>query len=971
MILYAFSVYDLMRVIKDGPNVSGTRGYRVLDSIQTLFEDAVRGIGLTAIPHQLLSGEGSLWFPQSYKIADNIYSVPMVASQQNWGASSSSSSFIRKVDYYEGAFHANIGIVFHSEHRNYTHNLFRVGGYTFTLVNIDGAATLNMNGIPVADISYSSPVYSYSLVEVVAGDQLEVYIDQKLVFTYPHSQELLIEDFELYFSTAGVWYSHFILSDGREGGGRLGKVRVKTVPLATKDGEFGDFYGTFDPDTIAVGSNSLHRSNSEYVEVGSLNTSEAYTSKIGDKIDASIDFDESLEVIAVQVSAIGRKEEPSQPDSTLVIGEAETRRMSGHLANHTFVIPPTKEFSLEIGVHRERMLRPYEFARVPAENLDIYKFEVYDQRRAMLTNTLFSASISFVEAPEYDYYNEIPMMHAALQASMQYVDASEYEKIEEIETPFKGEVPASELITGDALASLVGLTAGTSINSNEPWLKFEDPVDGITKYIAKKPFRNLVSWDDLSTANLVYGRTINIGSTHYRVRLIQGYNRDPVVGAGGTTDYDGTLTFGTEWNRLVYPIIPSPKHWDEPTLIPNFPLSREGIEFGSWASYTEVDLQIALVSVVPEVDYQLSTRCVRGGGSVIRAWNTGSSTVHAWRPILEELGNPTQLKLKAEITPTGGLLPPGVDRNTSPQFAGKFVYAASSGASVYQNSIETHQVNNYSVNTKLLSGSTTVAYPRNSNCYNSGELQVQTIHTSSAPNGDIYKDQTKQAGTSFGISSMYGIGKMVYVLANTTPQAFRVRSTGGSSYVNINASQLGQYGPVSTGSAVLCSTQQSSETNYLRYSTDGTNFTLTNPVVAIGTNARISYIGSSWFYVGSNNSAIYTLYSPTLNSRQPGELSSGSRAPRSVHYISGFLIARDVTGILRTFWLGEPDFGTKADSTQSAGLRTRTRIALNSYPTGWNQLSYPALPVASIVERWNDSLVTVNSSSGQIRIFGI
>lgn len=37
---------------------------------------------------------------------------------------------------------------------------------------------------------------------------------------------------------------------------------------------------------------------------------------------------------------------------------------------------------------------------------------------------------------------------------------------------FLGEVPASEFITGDALAERIGLTAGTSQHSDTPWLKF-------------------------------------------------------------------------------------------------------------------------------------------------------------------------------------------------------------------------------------------------------------------------------------------------------------------------------------------------------------------------------------------------------------------------------------------------------------------------------------------------------------------
>src|SRR5690554_5978523 len=60
---------------------------------------------------------------------------------------------------------------------------------------------------------------------------------------------------------------------------------------------------------------------------------------------------------------------------------------------------------------------------------------------------------------------------------------------------FYGEVPVSELITGDLLASTIGLTEGTVLHSNEPWLKFA--LDGKTLYVAKKPFRHSIPWDQI------------------------------------------------------------------------------------------------------------------------------------------------------------------------------------------------------------------------------------------------------------------------------------------------------------------------------------------------------------------------------------------------------------------------------------------------------------------------------------------
>jgi hypothetical protein len=57
---------------------------------------------------------------------------------------------------------------------------------------------------------------------------------------------------------------------------------------------------------------------------------------------------------------------------------------------------------------------------------------------------------------------------------------------------YYGEVPAGEFITGDQLATQVGLTAGTAFNSDADWLKFS--LDNRTLYVAKKPFRYNLSW---------------------------------------------------------------------------------------------------------------------------------------------------------------------------------------------------------------------------------------------------------------------------------------------------------------------------------------------------------------------------------------------------------------------------------------------------------------------------------------------
>src|SRR5690606_28710751 len=93
-------------------------------------------------------------------------------------------------------------------------------------------------------------------------------------------------------------------------------------------------------------------------------------------------------------------------------------------------------------------------------------------------------------------------------------------------TGFYGEVPANDFITGDALASMLGLTSGASQNSDEPWLKFS--IDGKTIFKSKKPFRNSISWNHIHAVNAVYGdRIITIEGNDYKVRLMRGAENDP------------------------------------------------------------------------------------------------------------------------------------------------------------------------------------------------------------------------------------------------------------------------------------------------------------------------------------------------------------------------------------------------------------------------------------------------------------
>lgn len=179
---------------------------------------------------------------------------------------------------------------------------------------------------------------------------------------------------------------------------------------------------------------------------------------------------------------------------------------------------------------------------------------------------------------------------------------------------FLGEIDAASFITGNALTTAVGITLGTSLsNDTAGWLKYLHK--GKTLYIAKRPLRRSIGWDDLDTKGVVFGTTtVVIGGLTYKVRLMTGATGNPY--AAGSA--------GGEWNDLIYPV-----HVDDPSG-------------KNWASYTSADLGIVSTGgyTFCQETYlsDTSRRCVRGGTTLIGMSNLAASagnTSNSWRPVLE------------------------------------------------------------------------------------------------------------------------------------------------------------------------------------------------------------------------------------------------------------------------------------------------------------------------------------------------
>lgn len=200
-----------------------------------------------------------------------------------------------------------------------------------------------------------------------------------------------------------------------------------------------------------------------------------------------------------------------------------------------------------------------------------------------------------------------------------------------------GEVDAGELISGTALASKIGLTAGTDFNADAGWLKFSHL--GKTLFIAKRPFRHSVSRDQLLAANAITGsRLVTIGDHIYKLRLVSGASSNPSQNNNGV---DAAGSHGSEWNRLLYHVCAG---------TPQDVFASEGGN-RAWETYSAVDLGLSTppgsFTICRETHGANPSYVVCrgfGGGAAGTVSYFGYTTFTdtasrmGWRPVLEYVG---------------------------------------------------------------------------------------------------------------------------------------------------------------------------------------------------------------------------------------------------------------------------------------------------------------------------------------------
>lgn len=204
-----------------------------------------------------------------------------------------------------------------------------------------------------------------------------------------------------------------------------------------------------------------------------------------------------------------------------------------------------------------------------------------------------------------------------------------------LQAGFYGEVPAKDFITGDELAKRIGLTAGTSQFSNEPWLKFS--YLGKVEFVAKKPFRYNLSWYNISTVNGVYGnRIITIDDLNFKVRLLKGKSEGKQDDISVTY---GAILHNSEWNKLLLPIHKdAPSGWSYKNNVKS-PTENWNIGYSEMdlTGYNYYDEKIQW-TICQEFGTDSNNCLFRGRGDITNTGYGDVKNVHpffAWRPVLE------------------------------------------------------------------------------------------------------------------------------------------------------------------------------------------------------------------------------------------------------------------------------------------------------------------------------------------------
>lgn len=200
-----------------------------------------------------------------------------------------------------------------------------------------------------------------------------------------------------------------------------------------------------------------------------------------------------------------------------------------------------------------------------------------------------------------------------------------------------GEVSSSDFITGDELARTIGLTAGVSQYSDEPWLKFA--YRGIVEFVSKKPIRSNLSWTEINHSGCVFGQKIvEIKGKKYKVRLLKGKTEGKQT---DKTSFKGDINKGSEWNHLMLPIhVNAPQSWKYKENV-NIPTDDWGVNYTDNDLITDYSSGNGTWTWCQECGQSSEYVIYRGGNGISFSGPrnpTYKSPGYGWRPCLELIG---------------------------------------------------------------------------------------------------------------------------------------------------------------------------------------------------------------------------------------------------------------------------------------------------------------------------------------------
>lgn len=158
------------------------------------------------------------------------------------------------------------------------------------------------------------------------------------------------------------------------------------------------------------------------------------------------------------------------------------------------------------------------------------------------------------------------------------------------DTGYFGRLSSNDFISYERLSTKVKFDKGTMM-PDKGWLVFY--YRGEIVYIPQHPIRYNISWDDLESAELVFGKDIKIGEQTYNISLPTGAKSNPVddvkwQNASASEELEIDLGYGSVWNELIYRV-----HKDIPGVTDIGESCSGGPQYGeNWDELTDEELNV-------------------------------------------------------------------------------------------------------------------------------------------------------------------------------------------------------------------------------------------------------------------------------------------------------------------------------------------------------------------------------------------